>query len=138
MVVLPFWLKDIVHEGLSCCVKTEKWGEGGEWVGGEPRKTAGPTLRGAARSRTLQEGPNVCCGLAVNPGKPRPPTHPARWQTLVVLRFGTLRRYHAVEHSGCVRSAGWHASAIPPKVVPDRCKGIHCLAFVFSALGVLR
>ena len=27
------------------------------WVGGEPRKTAGPTLRGVARSRTLQEGP---------------------------------------------------------------------------------
>ena len=27
------------------------------WVGGEPWKTAGPTLRGAARSRTLQEGP---------------------------------------------------------------------------------
>ena len=25
----------------------------------EPRKTAGPILRGAARSRTLQEGPNV-------------------------------------------------------------------------------
>ena len=42
-------------------------------VGGEPRKTAGPTLRGAARSRTLQEGPNVCCGLAVSPGKPRVP-----------------------------------------------------------------
>ena len=29
------------------------------WVGGEPRKTAGPTLRGAARSRTLQKGPRV-------------------------------------------------------------------------------
>ena len=29
----------------------------GWWVGGEPMKTAGPTLRGAARSRTLQEGP---------------------------------------------------------------------------------
>ena len=28
------------------------------WVGGEPGKTAGPTLRGAARSHTLQEGPN--------------------------------------------------------------------------------
>ena len=39
-------------------------------VGGEPGKTAGPTLRGAAMSRTLEEGPNVCCGLAVNPGKP--------------------------------------------------------------------
>ena len=31
-------------------------------VGGEPKKTAGPTLRGAARSRTLQKEPNVCCG----------------------------------------------------------------------------
>ena len=30
------------------------------WVGGEPGKTAGPILRGAARSRTLQEEPNVC------------------------------------------------------------------------------
>ena len=27
------------------------------WVSGEPKKTAGPILRGAARSRTLQEGP---------------------------------------------------------------------------------
>ena len=38
-----------------------------------PGKTAGPILRGAARSRTLQEGPNMCCGLAVSPGKPRVP-----------------------------------------------------------------
>ena len=36
----------------------------------KPRKTAGPTLRGTVMSRTLQEGPNVCCGLAVSPGKP--------------------------------------------------------------------
>ena len=43
------------------------------WVGGEAWKTAGPTLRGAARSRTLQEGPSMCCGLAVKPGKPRVP-----------------------------------------------------------------
>ena len=77
----------------------------GEWVGGEPRKTAGPTLRGAARSRTLQEGPNVCCGLV---GHPSPITGPG--------------------------AKGWDAAAIPPRVVPDRCKGIHCLAFVFSAL----
>ena len=42
-------------------------------VGGEPRKTAGPTLREAARSRILQEGPRVCCELAVSPGKPRAP-----------------------------------------------------------------
>ena len=28
-------------------------------VGGEPRRAAGPTLRRAARSRTLQEGPRV-------------------------------------------------------------------------------
>ena len=37
----------------------------GLWVGGVPRKTAGPTLRGVAGRRTLQEGPNVCCGSAV-------------------------------------------------------------------------
>ena len=35
-------------------------------VGGEPEKTAGPTLRGTARSRTLQEGPKVCCRAAFN------------------------------------------------------------------------
>ena len=40
------------------------------WVGGEPRKTAGPTLRGAVRSRTLQEGAKCVLGLAVSPGKP--------------------------------------------------------------------
>ena len=28
-------------------------------VGGKPEKTAGPTLRGTARGRTLQEGPKV-------------------------------------------------------------------------------
>ena len=28
-------------------------------VGGEPRKTAGPTLRGAARSCTLQKRPRI-------------------------------------------------------------------------------
>ena len=37
----------------------------------------------------------------------RPPTHPARVWALVVLRFGTLRRYHAVAHSVCARSAGF-------------------------------
>ena len=46
----------------------------GWWVGGEPGKTEGPTLRGAARRRTLQEGPNVYCGLAVSPRKLRVPT----------------------------------------------------------------
>ena len=35
----------------------------------------------------------------------RPPTHPARRCALVVPRFGTLRRYHAVVHTGCARSA---------------------------------
>ena len=45
-------------------------------VGGEPKKTAGPTLPGAASCRTLQEGPNLCCGLVVSPRKPR--VHTAR------------------------------------------------------------
>ena len=36
----------------------------------------------------------------------RPPTHPARKCALVAPRFGTLRRYHAVVHAGCARSAG--------------------------------
>ena len=68
----------------------------------------------------------------------RPPTHPARKCALVAPRFGTLRRYHAVVHAGCLRSAGlgrfgdtmpwytrgargargWDASAIPPRTVP--------------------
>ena len=51
----------------------------------------GPTLRGAAMRRTLQEGPKLCCGLAVSPGKPRPPTHPARgefWSCHGSGRFG--------------------------------------------------
>ena len=43
------------------------------WVSGVPKKTAGPTLRGAAKCRTLQEGPNKSCGLAVSPRKPRVP-----------------------------------------------------------------
>ena len=34
---------------------------------------AGLTLRGAARSRTLQEGPKVCCRLALTPGEPQVP-----------------------------------------------------------------
>ena len=35
--------------------------------GGEPRKTAGPILRGAASCRTLQEGPNEYCGFRAHP-----------------------------------------------------------------------
>ena len=53
----------------------------------QPRKTAGPTLRGAARNRTIQEGPNVYCGLAVSPEKktvnghraPQTPLQGAGW-----------------------------------------------------------
>ena len=40
---------------------------GGErwfWVWRQAQETAGPTLRGAAGSRMLQEGPRVLCGLA--------------------------------------------------------------------------
>ena len=47
------------------------------WVGGKPGETAGPVLRGAAMRRTLQEGPKVCGGLAVSPGKNRG-SHTAR------------------------------------------------------------
>ena len=39
-VVLAFWLRTLSHECLSRCVKADLWG----WVGGEPMKTAGPTL----------------------------------------------------------------------------------------------
>ena len=38
---------------------------------GEPRKTGGPILRGAAMSRTLQEGPNVRCGGVRGPDRVR-------------------------------------------------------------------
>ena len=37
-----------------------------------PGNTAGPTLRRAARSRTLQEGSSVCCGLSLSPGNRGP------------------------------------------------------------------
>ena len=63
-----FGTKDVSGNFLSRYVLRQIYG--GLWVGGEPAKTAGPMLRGAARSRTLQEGPNVCCGWAVSPGKP--------------------------------------------------------------------
>ena len=46
-----------------------------QWVAGgrQAQENRGPTLRGAARSRTLQEGPSVRCGWAASPGKPRVP-----------------------------------------------------------------
>ena len=121
----------------------------GWWVGGEPMKTAGPTLRGAARRRTLQEGPrccwtrllreshceerpgaahsrrvHLCCGLTGHPSPITGPTlrgaakrrtlqegqadHGRSGDTLVFgsdwrlahvawpVSFGTLRRYCAV------------------------------------------
>ena len=108
------------------------------WVGGEPRKTAGPILRGAATSRTLQEGPNLCCGLAVSPGKPRPPTHPARgnfWSCHGSGRFGDTILWSTRDTRG---ARGWDASAIPPTVGFVR----HFYRTVFSAAllsgGVVR
>ena len=70
MFVLAFWCQVLERVPLPRYVEANLWEL---WVGGEPRKTAGPTLRGAVRCRTLQEGPNVCCGLAVNLVKPRVP-----------------------------------------------------------------
>ena len=55
VVVLAFWLRRMSF--ALCQGRFMGW-----WVGGEPRKTAGPTLRGAAGRRTLQEGPNVGWG----------------------------------------------------------------------------
>ena len=52
-----FGTKDLSGNFLSRIVGANLWGL---WVRGEPRKTAGSILRGAARSRTLKEGPNVC------------------------------------------------------------------------------
>ena len=50
-----FWLRRMSF--ALCQGRFMEW-----WVGGEPRKTAGPSLRGAAGRRTLQEGPNVGWG----------------------------------------------------------------------------
>ena len=55
--VLAFWHQGYVWQFLSHCVVNNLWGM---WVGGEPGKTAGPVLWGAALRRTLQEGPKKC------------------------------------------------------------------------------
>ena len=56
-----------------------------------------------------------------------------------MLRVGGEPRKTAPTHPPSAevsfgRAAVRDASAIPPRAVPDRCTGIHCLAFVFPAL----
>ena len=63
---LAFRVKVLSGNFLSRCVKADLWWL---WVGGEHGKTAGPILRGAARSRTLQEGPNVWLWVGGEHGK---------------------------------------------------------------------
>ena len=75
------------------------------WVGGEPGKTAGHILRGAARSRTLQEGPRCCWTrlLWVPHCEERPGAAHSRrdWHTpgrteVASVDLGTLRRHHGL------------------------------------------
>ena len=67
--------------------------------------------------RTLQEGPKLCCGLAVIPRKPRvPTTHLARgefWSCHGSGRFGDTTLWGT---RGARGARGWDASAIPPRV----------------------
>ena len=65
-------------------------------VSPKKKKTAGPVLRGAARSRTLQEGPNLRCGFRGEPRKTAGPTlrGAARSRTLQEgpnVRCGSVR-----------------------------------------------
>ena len=53
-IIFTFGAKRFQRAGvLKCCslIRFERWR-----VDGKPCKTVGPTLRGAARSRSLQEG----------------------------------------------------------------------------------
>ena len=50
---------------------------------------------------------------------------------MVVLRFGTLRQYHAVEHSGCARSAGLGRFGDATQDDAWQVKGIQCQATCF-------
>ena len=59
-----------------------------------------------------------------------------------MLRVGGEPRKTAPTHPPSAeanfgRAAVRDASAIPPRVVLDRCKGIHCLAFVFFCISLL-
>ena len=77
------------------------------WVGGEPGKTAGPILRGAARSRTLQEGPNVCCGFRAHPPTQSGCEH---WSYFGSGRFGDTMQWRTRSTRG---ARNWDASATP-------------------------
>ena len=83
-------------------------------VGGEPGKTAGLTLRGAAMSRTLQEGPNVCLRVSRPPGAG------------VSTGRTTVRDASAIPCRGALGLRAergiWDASAIPPGQVLDKHK----------------
>ena len=59
-----FRVRTALFHQTFCCAAT-----GGLAV--NPGNTAGPTMRRAARSRTLQEGSSVRCGLSGEPRKPR-------------------------------------------------------------------
>ena len=70
-------------------------------VGGEFPKNAGPTLRGAARSRIMQEGPRVCCGLAGRCGSTSTPS----WSTLWLRQKCTQHQHSVVEYFALAPSA---------------------------------
>ena len=68
------------------------------------------------------------CGLAVNPGKPRPPTHPAR----VVFGRATVRDTSDTRDLRGAR--GWDASATLPRVVPRFWSGVVWCMLLSGAL----
>ena len=80
-----------------------------------PGKNAGPTLRGAARSRTLQEGPSVCCGF---PGKP--------WACAPERLCGEIifaqHQHTVMEHV---------ATTLGVRAAPGLRRGVHC-AYAWS------
>ena len=97
--------------------------------GCEPRKTAGPILRGAARSRTLQEGPRRLLRVGGEPGKTAGHPHENR----VVLRLPEMQGWNAWV---VVRQlVALHTPALPPLGINSwRCAK---LDDIFTDVGIL-
>ena len=93
-------------------------------VGGEPGKNRAhpPTQRGG--------GLWSCCGSG-RFGDTMP------WSTRGAARSAGLGRFGDTmpwSTRGARGARGWDASAIPPRAVPGRYKGIHCLSVCFFPL----
>ena len=92
------------------------------------RKPRSHTVRSGQVPHT-PGGTKLRCGLAVSPGKPRPPTHPPRgkfWSCHGSGRFGDAILWSTRDTRG---ARGWDASAIPLRVGFVR----HFYRTVFSA-----